>query len=654
MSSMHTELQEGVQALQEILRGARLDLLEICAPWDSPLTKAVEEAGGRAVALGLQNGYDLTTRSGFRKAAQFIREMKPRCVHISPPCFPWSPMQNLNHSRDQIQRLFELRRKHRKLLHHCRRLAEIQVLEMNSHLSFDEKHMDFHHAGFEHPLRAVSWGLDEVRVVVRLCGGERFRVDGCRHGLINKDTHNLFHKPWGWCTTHQGIRTALELKCNHQPWEYDRIEGKHTSQTAVYPFLLCRRFAKALMKDLEPLFSVFREVNGVFLGENPEEEEHDGNSPENVVPVEDAEPGEALRFTPAELQQKLRTIHRNLGHPCQSTMLRLLRDAGADAEVLSEAAKFECPECLQRGRRSSAQPVAPAPVREKWHTVSVDTFWWKYPEKALAPKEKNQHVVGLSIFDEATDFHGAVLIRMGSGGPMHNISGEEFTQAFSEGWLQRYPAPVVLRYDEEGFFRGLKLKEFLEKFGIKLEPIAGESAWQMGKHSRHLQTLKEQMNLLASELGTSFEPHQLLALALSAKNSLHNIRGYSPHQWAFGRSHQRIASFLQNYDNLPLQSQRQELDFEESLQVETKAQRIFLEADAKRRLARALRHRCRPLKEFQTGQLVYYFRKGRKEGSRYGGKWYGPARVLCHERTNLEAGREHLGSIVWVSHAGFC
>ena len=138
MSSMRTELQEGVQALQEILQGARLDLLEICAPWDSPLTKAVEEAGGRAFALGLHNGYDLTTRSGFRKAAQFMREMKPRYVHISPPCFPWSPMQNLNQSREQIQRLLELRRKHRKLLHHCRRLAEIQVLEMNSHLSFDE------------------------------------------------------------------------------------------------------------------------------------------------------------------------------------------------------------------------------------------------------------------------------------------------------------------------------------------------------------------------------------------------------------------------------------------------------------------------------------------------------------------------------------
>jgi hypothetical protein len=153
------------------------------------------------------------------------------------------------------------------------------------------------------------------------------------------------------------------------------IEGKHTSQTAVYPFLLCRRLAKALMKDLEPLFSGFGEVNGVFLGEKPEEEGHYGDSHESVVPAEDSEPGESLRFTPAELHQKLRSIHQNLGHPCQSTMLRLLRDAGADAEVLSEA-WFECPECLQRGRRSSVQPVAPVSVRVKWHTVSVDTFWW--------------------------------------------------------------------------------------------------------------------------------------------------------------------------------------------------------------------------------------------------------------------------------------
>ena len=678
VSTISSELHEGIQAVQELLCGAQLDLLEVCAPWDSPLSQAVKEEGGRAMTIGLHNGFDLTTRSGLRKALRLVREKRPRYMHVSPPCFPWTPLQNLNQrTPEQRKRLEDLRNTHRRLLHNCRRLVEVQVMELNGHCGSDgfeegtiqshKKGQGLHHAGAEHPLRAISWGLSDMRAVVRLCGGERFRVDGCCHGLQNVETGNLFQKSWGWCSTHDKIRKAIEGVCRHEPHEHDRVEGKHSAKTAVYPYLLCRRFARTLMQDLEALFPVFSsedsQENPYFENLRPMEERSspldlDAEDSEVELEVPEQNPGPppaanpAAELTGAEMKTKLRTIHRNLGHPCNSTLLRMLRDAGASAEVLTEAQNFECPECLQRGRRSSSQTVAPVSIREKWHTVSVDTFWWKYPESVVGKDQQNTHVVGVSIFDEATDFQTAVIVRSGKGGAMHNVSGEEFNKAFSEGWLQRYPAPSVLRYDEEGFFRGLQVKTFLEQFGMKLGPIAGESAWQLGKHSRHLQTLKEQMNLLASELGVSFLPHQILSLALSAKNSLHNVRGYSPNQWAFGKSHSRIASFLQQYDNLPLQAQRQEPDFEEALQAETKAQKLFLEADAKRRLARALRHRCRPLKEFQTGQLVYYFRKGRKEGSRYGGKWYGPARVLCHEKTTLEEGRQHAGSIVWLSHAG--
>ena len=447
--------------------------------------------------------------------------------------------------------------------------------------------------------------------------------------------------------------------------------GKHTAYTAIYPYLLCRRFARVLMESLHTMFGVFQQCEnqtafqsfdfGMSAADEQEEEPLEEVLPEaneegDAEQVEDRPDAEVVELDDqdrsAELKRKLKVVHRNLGHPCNATLVRLLTDAGANDEVLAEAKRFECADCLQRGRRASSQTAVPQPVREKWHTISVDTFWWKYPETALHDGETNQHVVGISIMDEATDLHSAVIVRKGFGKHMHNISGEEFIKGFSEGWLQRFPAPTVLRYDEEGFFRNLEVKEFLENFGMKLEPIAGESAWQLGKHSRHLQTLKEQCNLIASELGTRFGPHQILSLAISAKNSLHNIRGYSPNQWAFGQGHGRISSFLQQYDNLPLQSRRQMPEFEETLQAEALAQKTFLEADARRRLARALRFRCRPLKEFQTGQLVYYFRKGQKEGSRYGGKWFGPARVLCHEKTTNEDGREHVGSIVWVSHAG--
>lgn len=679
LQHVREQLQEGVFACQEVLHGSQLDLLEVCAPWDSPLTAAVSDEGGRAMAIGPHNGFDLTKRSGFRKAAQLVREKRLRYLHISPPCWPWTSLQNCNQKYPyQVERLNFVRRQHKSLLHHCRLLAEIQVLELNSHCSFDEGAADFHHAGVEHPLRAVSWGLADMRVMVRLCGGERFRVDGCRHGLVNRDTRRLFQKPWGWCTTHANVRKALELHCNHPKDSHDHVCGKYTAGTVVYPYLLRRRFARALMKDIDGLFSVFSQYDQggkVFAGDDeidsnaeifsnfddgepaPDEpvEVDAGNDDEPVPPGENAEPSDEPdppRLSDAEIQEKLRTIHRNLGHPCKSTLLRMLKDAGAGSDVLTAAENFERAECLQRGHRASAQTVSPVSVREKWHTVSVDTFWWRFPDILLKKGEQNKHVAGLSMFDEATDFHAAVIIRAGVGQPMHNISGDEFVQAFSEGWLQRYPAPSVFRYDEEGCLRNMQVKDFLELFGMKLELISGEAPRQMGKHSRHLQTLKETMSLLAMELGTQMEPHQILSLALSSKNSLHNVRGYSPHQWAFGREHSRMASFLQSHDILPLQSSRAQPDFEEALQAETKARKVFLEADSKRRLARALRYRCRPLQEFQIGQLVYYFRKGRKAGSRYGGKWHAPARVLCHEKTTVEEGRIHQGSVVWISHAG--
>ena len=67
---------------------------------------------------------------------------------------------------------------------------------------------------------------------------------------------------------------------------------------------------------------------------------------------------------------------------------------------------------------------------------------------------------------------------------------------------------------------------------------------------------------------------------------------------------------------------------------------------------KALHRRCGPLREYVLGDLVSYYRRDVKQGSRYGGHWYGPARVLAHEKTSSFEEGQHAGSVVWVVHAG--
>ena len=88
------------------------------------------------------------------------------------------------------------------------------------------------------------------------------------------------------------------------------------------------------------------------------------------------------------------------------------------------------------------------------------------------------------------------------------------------------------------------------------------------------------------------------------------------------------------------------------MQAEYKAGKLFLQVDAQKRISKALHAKSRPLREFRMEEFEYYFRKGPKEGSRYGGHWYGPARVLAHGKTGDFEEGQHLGSVVWVAHAG--
>ena len=288
----------------------------------------------------------------------------------------------------------------------------------------------------------------------------------------------------------------------------------------------------------------------------------------------------------------------------------MLKQAKAPEAVQRAAQGFECNVCRQRGRTASTVPSAIPAVTSPWEVVNVGTFWRSSPHKKGQNKPV-QHCVGVSLLDECTNFHVAYVDRVDS---------------------EKTPGASRLRN---------KTAMWLESQGIHLQPIAGESPWQPGRQSRHLETLKENVNLLAMELAADVDCVELFDLHTSAKNELHICKGYSPNQWAFGQAKDRIESFLPHGDHLAVLSGRGEPTFEETLQRRNEARVVF---------QTPLNARARKSQTFNTGDLVYFFRRGRGHGNQHESFWYGPARVVCVEKTSTEERNASPGSITWAAH----
>ena len=504
--------------------------MEVCCPWDSPLSTAVEKAGGKVFRVGIHNGFDLSTKVGVARAMQKVKELKPRYLHVSPPCFPWTTCTNGN-LRNPTSRadLMQKRRRGRQILKGCLKLIELQRQELRGLSGLGMSNM-VGHAGGEHPLSALSWKEPSMRKMVHLCGGEKFRVDGCRFGTFSKQSQLPIRKPWGWFSSSPEIRKALEKKCQHIPGQHACMTNAEKAASATYPPALCRAFAKSLMMMLgdEVLRAgaVFAQNHGDSWGdaeldamgeeanqepqephlvpktkpcdEHEHDQQQDSQHERNQGDRNENKPQDET-WDPKGIMNKLRTIHANLGHPSNTVLCRTLKGAGASAEVLQKAAEFKCVHCERRGHalphRTSQVPTA----QSKWDVVSVDTFWWHSPHKDEKGNPR-EHVVGISFVDEASDYHLAAIVPSGEK-KQGSIRAEEFRQVFSKDWLRILPKPKCIRFDDEGAFRDQRLIEWVEAQAVRVSVIAGEAAWQVGKHSRHLEVLKENMSLLSSELG---------------------------------------------------------------------------------------------------------------------------------------------------------
>ena len=221
-----------------------------------------------------------------------------------------------------------------------------------------------------------------------------------------------------------------------------------TPTTATYPRLLCKVLAKAMQSDEDEYKNLCQmaatlEHERVLANETENEEVVENTEMEKVeskIWIMHEEHGHELLEQETETEEtesdldhvrmrKLFTIHKNLGHPSVETMCKLLRQAGVHKRYLVLAKKLECDVCKKQRQRKPKLPACPLVVTEKWHTISVDTFWWSNPARKSDDPQK--YIVGISYFDEATDLHAAAVVREGVTMP-GKFSVSEFGQHFSQ------------------------------------------------------------------------------------------------------------------------------------------------------------------------------------------------------------------------------
>ena len=196
---------------------------------------------------------------------------------------------------------------------------------------------------------------------------ELVRGDHCEFGL--KDLQNgLPHfKPTGFMTASKGVKDQVQRRCSgnhiHQPLE----GGRRTKLAQHWPAALCKAIINGLLDDLHSrtVMAAFHEVsNGEMdygegelgsldfiydeddLSRNPvlpervdnyelqrQENMEEAPNPPDLMELEADRKFKWLRI-PRETRVAIRRLHHMIGHGSSSSMLQLLRTAGASSRSL--------------------------------------------------------------------------------------------------------------------------------------------------------------------------------------------------------------------------------------------------------------------------------------------------------------------------------
>ena len=303
-----------------------------------------------------------------------------------------------------------------------------------------------------------------------------------------------------------------------------------------------------------------------------------------------------------------RKLHAQFGHPPKEKLLLLIKRAGmgSDTRLLDEIEKvYENCDVCKVFKQPSPRPCVGLPHAMGFNeTVAMDLKFFK------------GHII-LHMIDHLTRFSAGYICK--------SKAPKEILRGVFQCWIAIFGSPQKFLTDNGGEFGNKEFLEMAEQMNVRVLTTAAMSPWSNGLVERHNATLSETLYRIMENKDIDIET--ALAWAISAKNSLTNVHGFSPAQLALGHNPQIPGSLT----NKPpaLEEPTQEI-VRKHLNAMKSAREAFVKAESSERVQRALRKNTRTHNnvKYITGDIVYYKRNDDR-------RWRGPGTVIGSESSNI-------------------
>ena len=364
-----TVLEQGLRAHEQ---GAKV-FWEVYSG-EAGLSMEMQRRGYTVFSFDINTGWDFDYPDHRNSYFKLLEDIAPDFVWIAPACKKWSKMQALNMLTQEQTFALQCERDYEEAVH-------LKLAERTFVIQYNEGR----DAGIEHPAWSKAWDTQTWSTLP----GWPCRLDQCAYET--KIAGEYIKKPTRLQLTSPSMVDMLAWRC---PGDHTHLQlegslpgvGSLTKAAGAYQQTFCHWIGEAIdLLYYEP------EELGMATGEYDDEEytptiadHHRDDEPNQnsaqTTPRGDAPPTDGPRGgqqqtgvlqrlqVAADSQQAKRTIsrlHRNLGHPTNAELCRLLTMKGAHESLINQAKAHDCAVCAQHQRRPQV-PVSSVPNAQCW------------------------------------------------------------------------------------------------------------------------------------------------------------------------------------------------------------------------------------------------------------------------------------------------